>query len=234
MSLPRPAAEAYDLWADSYDVQPGNLMLDLDEIMFTELLKDVDLSGKTVGDIGCGTGRHWKKIIACSPALVKGYDVSDGMLQQLKLKFPGASTNLITDNLLSDTETASIDCIISTLTIAHIENLEETISTWARVLKNGGDIILTDFHPETLSKGGRRTFRHDNELITVTNFVHSIEQIKTLCKKYGLVVQRQEEKYIDDTVRSYYEVQNAMHVFNQFKGMAIIYGLHIKKLYVVD
>ncbi|MEO8771631.1 MAG: methyltransferase domain-containing protein [Ferruginibacter sp.] len=231
---PKPSSEAYDLWSDSYDVQPGNLMLDLDEIIFTALLQKVELKDKVIADIGCGTGRHWPKLYAKSPAILRGYDVSEGMLKKLKSKFPAAITSQITDNKLLDTATSSLDCIISTLTIAHIKDLEETIAAWARVLKPGGDIILTDFHPDALVKGGKRTFRHEDKQMSVINFVHSLHIIKDVCKKHGLEVIEQEERYVDDTVRSYYENQDAMHVYNQFKGMAIIYGLHLKKQHVTE
>ena len=80
--------------------QPGNLMLDLDEHIFSELIKNIDLQNKTVADIGCGTGRHWQKIYAKNPAQVMGFDVSAGMLHQLLRKFPAAVTQLTTDNLL--------------------------------------------------------------------------------------------------------------------------------------
>jgi ubiquinone/menaquinone biosynthesis C-methylase UbiE len=51
--------EAYDIWSESYDLQPGNLMLDLDERIFSGLIEHIDFYNKTVADIGCGTGRHW-------------------------------------------------------------------------------------------------------------------------------------------------------------------------------
>lgn len=59
-SSEKPVVEAYDIWSGSYDLQPGNLMLDLDEKIFTSLLKNIDLAEKEIADIGCGTGRHWK------------------------------------------------------------------------------------------------------------------------------------------------------------------------------
>lgn len=50
-------AVAYDLWASTYDDQPGNLIMDIDEEVFNSFLNTINLSGKTVVD-GCGTGRH--------------------------------------------------------------------------------------------------------------------------------------------------------------------------------
>ena len=85
-----PAA-GYDLWSGSYDQQPGNLMLDLDEAIFSNLLSEVNIRGKTVVDVGCGTGRHWNKLLLQEPAKILGYDVSPGMLDRLKQKYPQAT-----------------------------------------------------------------------------------------------------------------------------------------------
>src|ERR1700679_373340 len=127
-----PAAEkksidAYNLWSEQYDQQPGNLMLDLDERVFTELLKGVDIKNKEVADIGCGTGRHWNKLLKNGPSGLTGFDVSPGMLNGLRGKFPGASTHQITDNLFSFIPNATYDVIVSTLTVAHVEDIEEAL-----------------------------------------------------------------------------------------------------------
>jgi ubiquinone/menaquinone biosynthesis C-methylase UbiE len=96
----KPVAEAYDLWSGSYDHQPGNLMLDLDENIFTDLLSGIHLHHKIIADIGCGTGRHWQKLYEKNPALIIGFDLSAGMLQQLKQKFPGAFAQQTSNNRL--------------------------------------------------------------------------------------------------------------------------------------
>jgi len=228
-SSEKPVVEAYDIWSGSYDLQPGNLMLDLDEIIFTSLLKNIDLADKEIADIGCGTGRHWQKLYKQSPASLTGYDVSAGMLNQLKKKFPLAKTHHITDNLLGDVPTGSVDCIISTLTIAHIENMDEVIAAWERILKKDGDIIITDFHPATLAKGGQRSFSHENKTLSVKNYVHPLADVKRTFLQYGLSLIEEEERFIDEEVRSYYEVKQAMHIFEKFKGMPVIYGLYLRK-----
>ena len=38
------------------------------------------------------------------------------------------------------------------------------------------------------------------------------------------------EKTIDETVKHYYDVQNAMHIYERFKGFPIIYGLHFRRI----
>src|SRR5277367_3714805 len=101
---------AYDIWSNSYDCQPGNLMLDLDELIFSDLIKDIEIQNRKVADIGCGTGRHWKKLYEKTPAALLGFDVSQGMLHQLIRKFPSAITHLTTNNLLNSIEDSSVDC----------------------------------------------------------------------------------------------------------------------------
>ncbi len=221
--------EAYDVWALAYDNQPGNLMLDLDEQITGEFLAGKELAGKTVADIGCGTGRHWKKIFLKSPARLVGFDVSTGMLEKLKEKFPAAETFLLKDNRLQGLANSSCDLLISTLTIAHIENIEEAFSEWNRVLKTGAGIWITENHPEALAKGGQRTFKHEGKLIAVKNYIHSFEKIRALAGQLGWKEIRFTEKIIDDSVKSYYEKQNALAVFEKFRGVRVIYGIHLKK-----
>ena len=221
--------EAYDIWSANYDRQPGNLMLDLDEILFSKLLGGIDIEGKAVADIGCGTGRHWQKVMAGNPAQLTGFDVSPGMLAKLEEKFPTPQTHLITDDLFLSVKDESYDVILSTLTVAHIENIKTAINAWGRILKRSGDVILTDFHPDALAIGGKRTFKHQQTHISVQNHVHPITIISELFKKNGFEVINKLEMNVDESVKHYYADQNALHVYDKFYGRPIIYGLHLRR-----
>ena len=221
--------EAYDIWAENYDSQPGNLMLDLDKLLFTKLLNDVELENKTVADIGCGTGRHWAKIFAYNPAGLSGFDVSPGMLNKLNEKFPSAQTHTITDNHFSSISDHSFDVILSTLTVAHIEDIKEALQAWCRIAAKSADVIITDFHPDALAFGGKRTFKHQNKQIAVQNFVHTTTVIKNVFLNNGFYMVAEDEIRVDESLKHYYEKQNALHVYEKFKGFPIIYGLHFRR-----
>jgi ubiquinone/menaquinone biosynthesis C-methylase UbiE len=220
---------AYDLWADAYDNQPGNLMLDLDEGIFSELMEGANAANKVIADIGCGTGRHWDKIVARKPARLIGYDVSAGMLDRLKQKFPQAETFLLENNSLVVLPDYSCDMIISTLTVAHIKHIKEAFNEWNRVLKPGSEIIFTDYHPVALTKGGKRTFKYEGKTIAVRNYIHPLEEIRILTKQLGWIELRFIEKVIGDSVKRYYEAQDAVALFDAFRNTPIIYGIHLKK-----
>lgn len=220
---------AYNLWAGSYDSQPDNLMLALDEEVFSGLVSHITIQNKIIADVGCGTGRHWKKILDNEPKKLIGFDVSEEMMKMLQQKFPHAETHRLTNNKLPQLKNESCDCIISTLTMAHIQNAEEAITEWNRALKPGGQMIITDYHPLALAKGGKRTFRHNDHTVAVKNYVHTLESLKDIAKQLGLEVFRLMEKSIDESARPYYEKQNALPVFEIWKGVPIIYGLYLIK-----
>ena len=227
--LEKDVVEAYDTWAENYDAQPGNLMLDLDKHIFLELLDEIVIKNKNVADIGCGTGRHWGDILKNGPTSLTGFDVSAGMLGKLKNKYPFAQAHLINDNLFSAVPDAPFDIILSTLTVAHIKDIETALSSWCRICKEQADIVITDFHPDALAFGGKRTFPHGRVQISVENYVHPVPVIKDLLLKNGFRVVNKVAKSVDETVKHYYEQQNALHVYEKFKGFLIIYGIHFSR-----
>jgi ubiquinone/menaquinone biosynthesis C-methylase UbiE len=222
-------AEAYDIWAESYDDQPDNLMLALDRSICQELLASLPLTGRTVVDIGCGTGRHWAALFDRSPARVAGYDVSKGMLDRLQKKYPLAETHLLSGTTLDGLDDNSCDLVLSTLTIAHIPDIGAALTEWNRILKPGGDMVITDYHPTALAKGGQRTFREGGRLIAVRNQIYPIPGLLSITRRLGLIETRMIEKKIDESMRSWYEQRNALPVFRRFLGVPIIYGIHLKK-----
>ena len=223
------SAPAYDIWAANYDDQPDNLMLVLDEALFTELFSTIEIKNHNIVDVGCGTGRHWKKIMDKVPQQITGFDVSENMLAKLQQKFPQAVTHVIINDSLQPLADNSCDLLISTLTIAHIENAVAALQEWNRVLKPGGNIIITDYHPAALEKGAKRTFKHGDTVVAIKNYVHTIENITAAAKQLKLSLVRLIEKNIDDSMRPYYEKQDALAVYEAWKGTPVIYGLMLTK-----
>jgi ubiquinone/menaquinone biosynthesis C-methylase UbiE len=221
--------KAYDLWAGGYDSQPDNLMLHLDEKLFSELLDPLSIKGVSVADIGCGTGRHWAKLLEKQPARIVGFDVSEEMLRKLNEKYPDAETHLLAPDNFVELPNNSCSLLCSTLTIAHIRDTYSALSEWDRVLADKGDLVITDYHPIVLEKGGQRTFRHNGRLVAVKNYVHTIDSLRELARQLQWKEIRFIEKIIDESLRGWYEKQNALEVFEKYRGSPVIYGIHFKK-----
>ena len=220
---------AYDLWASTYDQQPNNLVVYLNEIIFDEIISVIDLKNKIVIDIGCGTGRHWKKIYSKQPAELIGYDVSLEMLRELRRKYPDAKANISNDNYLSELSDQSCDIIISTLVIGHIADLAKAFGEWNRVLKINSDIFITDFHPEMLSKGANRSFQHNKEFISIKTYKHPISTIIDLAKSLNWEVIKIVEKKVDDSVKHFYQGPQSIKVFEKTINEPLVFGCLFRK-----
>jgi hypothetical protein len=95
-------------------------------------------------------------------------------------------------------------------------------------------MIITDYHPAALSKGGQRTFREAGKTIAIRNHVYPIKKIRAIAGRLGLQEVTVIEKKIDETMKPYYEKQQALATYQRFQGVPIIYGIHLKKSNVAD
>lgn len=220
--------KAYDLWAGTYDEQPHNLLLAMEQELFTRILQQVSLHNCNVVDVGCGTGRHWKSLLEKRPARLKGYDVSEQMLAVLAKKFPGADVVRLTDHHISEAGHA-FDCVVSTLTLAHVENAEHAVNEWCRVLRPGGEMLITDYHPEALQKGGQRTFSANGSTYAITSYVYPVQTVLNWFAERGVHVVDFAEEKIGPVNRHWFGEQNALGVYDKFQGTPVVYAMRLKK-----
>jgi ubiquinone/menaquinone biosynthesis C-methylase UbiE len=223
------AREAYRLWASTYDAQPNNLLLALEEEVFAELLACVDLEGRAVLDVGCGTGRHWQRLWAARPGALAGVDTSPEMLVRLRERVPGADVRLVSDTRLEGVADASVDVVVSTLTIGHIAALGSALGEWTRVLRPGGIMILTDFHPEAFRVGMKRTFVHSGTTFEVEHHLHSLDALVEICRGLTLEIRETRERVIDEGARAYCADRKQAAVFRRAQGTPIVLGMILLK-----
>ena len=222
-------SKAYNKWASTYDAQPDNPILFLDNLLFKELLAKTDLKGKRVVDIGCGTGRYWEELSRQNIAELIGYEASTEMLNKVRQKYPAAKTYLHSDNNLKELDDASCDTLVSTLVIAHIRNLPAEWREWNRVLKNKGEIILTDFHPVALQRGANRSFMHNGQLIYIKNYIHTLDKVRSLAAKMNWKEIGFLEYRIDERVRHFFERLDVMEAYKDSYDQLVLYGIHFRK-----
>ena len=223
------AAVGYDLWSASYDSETENLLVLMDETVFAGLLGRVPIHGKRVIDVGCGTGRHWAKMLAQEPAELVGYDVSSGMLEKLGRKHPGATAHRTHGVTLGYTSTESCDLVVSTLALSHFESATAAFDEWARVLRPGGEVLLTDVHPAVAIRA-RTTFRNGERTFSIATYVRPLETLQASAFRSGFeVVTLDEIPLKDSVVASLPEQTEARAVFEGLKGLAFLYAMHLRK-----
>jgi ubiquinone/menaquinone biosynthesis C-methylase UbiE len=149
-------AEAFGAWASVYE-QQQNPLLSLEERYLSRLLPDT--SQKDVIDVGCGTGRWLAHFSRVGVRSLCGIDSSTEMLEAAGAKHL-ANTCLVRAELPSiPIESNSMDLAIASFVLSYVKELENCASDLARVLRAGGDLFISDMHPNTAATlGWSRSF----------------------------------------------------------------------------
>jgi len=146
-----PSLQAYDLWAWSYPAQAHNPLMALEEAALRAFLPS--LRGLDVLDVGCGSGRWLKLAQAGGARRALGIDNSAAMLRQAG---PGVALATMSAQPFPS---ASFDLLLCGLAIGHLPDHQAALAEMARLLRPGGLLLLSDFHPVQHWRGAQRTFR---------------------------------------------------------------------------
>ncbi len=139
---------AYEELADSYsahiDHKPHNAYYDRPNTL--SLVGNV--SGKTVLDAACGPGKY-AEILISQGAEVTGFDLSSKMIENAKTRNPNHGTFFVHDLEkpfvpLSD---ETFDIVLCALAMHYVENWDQTIREFNRVLKPKGQLVISIEHP---------------------------------------------------------------------------------------
>ena len=138
--------DTYDVWSSFYD-SFDNPLIPIEEMVIRSLLRTIEF--ENVLDAGTGTGRH-AIYLAHQGKRVSAIDFNEKMLSKAKEK--ARNEGLTIDFRLEDLTALSFsdntfDLVICALTLAHVENLAVPLKEFMRVLRPGGNLIITDLHP---------------------------------------------------------------------------------------
>jgi SAM-dependent methyltransferase len=188
--MPRlSSTEAYRLWAASWDdsVSP---IVSLERRSLAPWLDD--LFGKTLVDIGCGSGR-WLSYAFQEGARGIGLDLSFEMLQQATLK-PGLCGRIaVADMAQLPLQVDVADLVLCTLSLGHCRDALQVVGGLLRLPKRGGRLIISDFHPDAIASGWKRTFKYASQTLEVESYPYSIESLLSLAEASGYCLEQRVE-----------------------------------------
>lgn len=148
--------EGYTTWSDNYDTA-DNPMIVAEEATVIPRLEALFAPGLVALDAGCGTGRHSRTLTDLGYQVI-GTDLTPAMLDIARTKVPEADFREGVFEALP-LDDASVDLITSALAVCHATHLGPVFAEFARVLKPGGRIVISDPHPVSGLLGGQAFFQ---------------------------------------------------------------------------
>lgn len=191
--------DGYAEWSKQYDGE-ANPLIALEEPVVLELVGEV--AGLDVLDAACGTGRY-SLLLAQAGARVSGLDSSEEMLAHARRK---ASERGLTLNLRDGDLHAlpfgdeSFDLVLSALVLCHVPDLRPVMAEFARVLRPGGRLIISDFHPFCLLIGWRTCFDRPEARYWIENHLNLTEEYVSALLGSGFALTDLRESVVDDRV----------------------------------
>ena len=141
-------ASAYRAWSATYD-EPRNTLFDSDEPVVREILDR--LPAGTALDAACGTGRY-AAFLAGRGHRVLGVDGSVEMLERARARVHTGAFACADLRRLPLAEHA-VDLVVCGLALVHVPSLAPVLAEFARVLRPGGHLVISDVHHELVLRG---------------------------------------------------------------------------------
>jgi len=186
----------YSQWADGYDAHLryeeafGGGMFAVAETVIREVL-DERPAGIAL-DAACGTGRVARYLHSGGHQVI-GVDSSPDMLALARQGLPDADFR---EGALEHLPVPddSVDVAVSTLALCHVPDLRPVMAEFARVLRPGGDLLISDMHAEQVFRGSVvRALGPGGEPGLVATYRHQPGDYLRAALAAGLRVRRCEE-----------------------------------------
>jgi len=176
----------YTQWSADYD-GPGNSMIDAEESVMQPRMAALFQPGMTALDAGCGTGRHAVELASTGYSVI-GTDATSAMLDIAAEKLPDADFRSGSFEALP-VEDHSVDLITSGLAVCHATDLDVVFAEFARVLKPGGKVLVSDPHPTAGLLGGQAFFSGEGfDLPFIRNQAHPLSTYVSAMVRSGFQI----------------------------------------------
>ncbi len=175
----------YTRWAPRYD--GPNPAIEREEPIVHAWLTELPVG--VALDAACGTGRHAAHLASLGHTVI-GVDATEAMLAIARAKVPGGDFRIGQLEALP-MDDATVDLITCTLALTHVELLEPVMREFARVLRPGGRVILSDIHPFMAMTSSVAAFPTEDGgpgVPFVLNHTHQVSEYIQAFLTTGLVV----------------------------------------------
>jgi SAM-dependent methyltransferase len=179
------AVDGYRVWSATYD-EPGNGLFAIEEPLLHDIL-DAMTPGVAL-DAACGTGRYAGYLVGRGHRVI-GVDGSPDMLARARIRVPAADFRDGDLGRLPVTDGA-VDLVVCTLALTHVPDLRPVLAEFARVLRPGGHLVISDVHHEWVLLGSMPRVRSGGEPAMLPAYRHRAGDYLNAALPLGFQVRR--------------------------------------------
>jgi ubiquinone/menaquinone biosynthesis C-methylase UbiE len=225
-SGPLPVREGYERWAPIYDCTP-NPLLACEERYLMPLL--VDLPKRRILDLACGTGRWLERIMARGGRWGVGLDGSAAMLRvaRRKVAIAGKLAQAACERLPFGAEV--FDLVICSFAVGHMRDLRAVAGELARVTKPGGDVFISDLHPEAYARGWRVGFRDGNAAVEIEMLPRVAKEIAQTLEANGFKCLAHQPLRLGDPEEPIFARAGKTHLFPEACQVPAVLLCHFRR-----
>jgi ubiquinone/menaquinone biosynthesis C-methylase UbiE len=181
-NLSAETLDAYERWAPLYPPTAHNPLMRAEQRAMLGHLPS--LAGRSTLDLACGTGRYSRLLAERRAAEIVAMDFCMPMLRQVS-----GAARVCGSMMQLPFGAATFDVVISGLALGHASSVHAWMNEVVRVLKPGGTLLYSDFHPEAARMGLTRSFKdqHDRDC-TVPHQNYELALQRLAAEAAGLTV----------------------------------------------
>ena len=223
-SPPLPAREAYRLWAPTYREETA--VSALDRWAVAEIAPSP--AGNVLLDAGCGTGRRLEEARAAGALRALGVDLVHAMIR-------GGGAGAARACAVADVRAlpfpdGTFDLAWCRLVLGHLADPAPAYREMARVLRPGGALVVTDFHPEAARAGHLRTFHDaDGKRHVVEHHVHEADDHRRGAAAAGLVWDTALDAPVGPPILEHYRAAGALERYRRDEGLPLVLAMTFRK-----
>ncbi len=213
------ARDGYRLWGPRYETETA--VSRFEDLTIATL--GVPTSGRSLLDVGCGTGRRLRDSGAANAV---GVDLTVEMLREVR----GTHAVAAADVRALPFPAASFDVVWCRLVLGHLRTIDIAYAELSRVCRPIGVCVVTDLSPKAIAAGHRRTFRDaDGTMRELEHFVHSAEGHIDAARRAGLEPAMQREGIVGPNIRQFYADTGRLDAYEAQFGLPLVVALSWRK-----
>jgi len=219
---PEAATRAvYERWAPLYPPVAHNPLMRAEQAAMLRHWPDV--TGRLALDLACGSGRYSRILEQKGAAEVIALDFCTPMLAQV------TSAKRVCASMMQLPFAAdAFDVVISGLALGHAASVAAWMLEVARVLRPGGTLLYSDYHPQAARAGLPRSFKdRDARTWTVPHQSFDLDSQREAARAANLTVEVIQDIHVGVELNEAFPKSDAF--YRQWQGLPIALIVRARK-----